>query len=384
MTPVSAYREHAIYTPMYPQVSPPQDTRRYRTPERDDEVMLSGRKKPVCQACGLPMAGHKRPNGVVVCPRDSASASPSPSPSPSPRAYRSPKTRAPPETPVHYETPEPPPRSLLSRISPKDVRAEPTASGYWHKQNPNWETPEHYARLPRAPTGWIPQRNATPGGSWQSTEPNESAGGTPPPHHHYVEDDEEEQDEQDEEDDGEDTETARSVSPAPSNQFTRFTRHMTSMLSRSTPVATEYSAPADEILAIEYAAKKEGLHTRVVRRSLVKPEPESPNARLSPGAQGVARESSWRIFVGRDPSIVNTRAESHLAHHDADRATPQREVLDLSTPEPYDFDRGLNKERNELVGTYPVDPRLIRQNFCDVIIAAVVSAFFVVFFLSKA
>ncbi|KAJ3010445.1 hypothetical protein NUW54_g2480 [Trametes sanguinea] len=76
MTPVSAYREHATYTPMYPQVSPPQDTRRYRTPERDDEVMLSGRKKPVCQACGLPMAGHKRPNGVVglPVPEDTGSA----------------------------------------------------------------------------------------------------------------------------------------------------------------------------------------------------------------------------------------------------------------------------------------------------------------------
>ncbi|OSD04535.1 hypothetical protein PYCCODRAFT_1433407 [Trametes coccinea BRFM310] len=377
MTPISAFCEHTTNTSMYPQVSPPQDTRRYRTPERDDEVMLAGRKKPVCQSCGLPMAGHKRPNGSPICPRDSTSTSPPPSPSPQ-AAYRSSKARARSETPVRYETPAPPPRSLLSRISPLDVRAEPTSSGYWRRQNPNWETPEHYTRLPRAPAARVPQRNATPGGSWQSTEPNESMAGTPPPDVAYYSQNEEEQDE---EEDGEDTETQRSVSPAPSNQFTRFARHMASMLGRSSPVATEYSAAADEVFAIERAARKQGLYTRVVRRPL-KPEPESPDGRLASRAQPIAQESSWRVFIGRDAAIVDRRAESHFAPQPR-QPTPPREVLDLTTPEPYDYDKGLNKELNERVGTYPVDPRTIRQNFCDVIIAAVISAFCVVYFLSK-
>ncbi|CDO73831.1 hypothetical protein BN946_scf185015.g160 [Trametes cinnabarina] len=355
---------------MRPQVSP-QDTHRRQEPESDNEIMLSSRKKPVCHSCGHPMEGHKRPNGSPICPRDSAT----PSPSPSPLANRSSRNRSRSGTPAHYDTPPPPPRSLLSRISPRDVRSSPTPSGYWHRQNPNWVEPEHYSRFPQHVPVPLPQRGETPA-SWQSTELIESVEDlrTPEPEVHYVYgDDEEVEEDQLEDDEGEDTGSQRTVSPPPSRSITRFMSNMASMLGRSTPVTTEYSAPADEVFAIEHAAEKQGLYTRVVHRPVVKPEPESPSNGLSGRSQSLAREGSWRIFVGRDPDVVKARAESHVAYRPGRSSSPR---------EPYDYDRGLDSQLNERVGTYPVDPRTIRQNFCDVIIAAVISAFCAVWFLS--
>ncbi|KAI0776152.1 hypothetical protein BD413DRAFT_526847 [Trametes elegans] len=322
---------------------------------------LASRKKPVCHTCGYPMAGHKRPNGSPVCPRESASPSPSQS-----------RSRSLSRTPARDST-EPP--SLLSRISPPGVTFSPTPSGYWHRQNPNWVVPEHYARIPSHAVHHVPQRGDTVG-SWESTELDEpparfSVQARLPPAFPQAEEDDEIEEIDPAEDDSEDADTQRTVSPAPSNSFSRLTRGFSKILGRS--VAKVYSAPSEDVVAIEHAAREQGLHTGVARRrATVKAEPLSPAGQLSSSSPStLSREDSWWIFVGRDRAAVNALTVSHAAPTTATTAR-----------EPYDFDAGLVAERNEKVGTYPADPRTVRQNYCDVIVAGIVSAFCVVWLLS--
>ncbi|KAI9000724.1 hypothetical protein BD414DRAFT_472546 [Trametes punicea] len=329
-------------------------------------MISSGRKKPTCHSCGHPMAGHKRPNGSPVCPRNTASLSPYPSPSPTPSSRR----RSVSMIPTNYPDR---PQSLLSRISPADVRFSPTPSGYWHRQNPNWTEPEHYARIPSHAPHQMPRRGETVA-PWESTELNDSVAGSPPRGDSEPPGFGEEEDwsQEVQEDEADDADSLRAVSPAPSNGFARFSQHLVKMLGHSTPVVAEYSAPSHEVFSIEHAAQEEGLYSRIERRrTIVKAEPASPEGKLDEPSRSIAREGSWRIFVGRDRSTVDDRATSYATR----RATPPPH-------EPYDYSTGLIAERNERVGTFPIDPRMIRQNFCDVIIAAVLSAVCVVLFLS--
>ncbi|OJT07106.1 hypothetical protein TRAPUB_2040 [Trametes pubescens] len=345
---------------MHPQA--PQDAhsrRRHEVYDSDpdsDQTMTPGsssRKKPVCHSCGEPMAGHKRPNGSPICPRDSASPSP-------------PRSRT--------QTTTPPRASggttLLSRISPEDVRSSPTESGYWRRPNPNWVEPAHYARM-SAPQ--VPQRGDTVA-SWHSTELDEVSVASLPQRARLSQDSVEEVEREDV--DASDAEYANSRSQ--SSSFTSVTRQISKLFGRSTPLASVFSAPSEEVDAIENVAHEHGLSTAVIHRprAIVKAEPTSPGSAVGGRSRStLARESSWWVFVGRDRSAVDALAGSQtrtaLA---AAAAKPERE--------PYDYDTGLVKERNEGVGAYPVDPRTVRQNFCDVIIAAVVSAFCAVWFLS--
>ncbi|KAI0638491.1 hypothetical protein C8Q77DRAFT_1154126 [Trametes polyzona] len=322
---------------------------------------LSSRKKPVCQKCGMPMAGHKRPQGSPVCPRGPASPSPA-------RSSCSPEASTP-----SRASHEPP--SLLSRISPEHVRYRSSSSGYYRRQNPNWVEPEHYARMPSHAPIQVPRRGETVA-SWQSTELDVQSDATPPsgePVYHEIDDDEEEYD----------TEGLNatefpkvfpsvSPSPAPSDSFTRFGRHLSGIFGRSTPVAAVYDAHSGDVMAIEHAAQTEGLATAAVHRPrrAVKAEPTTPGE-ASGSRTTLGRESSWLVFVGRDGSAVDALAQS------------QTPVVRLSpTPEPYDYDKGLNRERNERVGAYPVDPRRIHPTFCDMIFLCVFSSFAAVFWLS--
>ncbi|KAI0677245.1 hypothetical protein C8Q78DRAFT_1001836 [Trametes maxima] len=322
----------------------------------------SSRKKPICHTCGYPMAGHKRPHGSPVCPRDSAS--PAPSLSPSPPNRRSVST-------LPCGTPDPPQRTLLSRISPEDVRSSPTPSGYWHRQNPNWVEPEHYARIPGHAVHHVPQRGET-AASWNSTELDEApqayfTRGESVPQHGF-----EVVDEDDAEED--DADSQRTVSPPPSGSFARITRGISKLFGDAPPLARVYGASSNEAVALEHTAQEHGLYAGVARRHpLVKTEPPSPGARLGDASRStLSRDGSCLVFVGHDRSTVDALAASHSP----------RGALRAASREPYDYDAGLAPERNERVGAYPVDPRSVRQNYCDVIIAAVVSAFCAVWFLS--
>ncbi|KAH9855041.1 hypothetical protein C2E23DRAFT_49603 [Lenzites betulinus] len=318
----------------------------------------SSRKKPVCHSCGHPMAGHKRPAGSPVCPRVSASPSPA----------HSHTTSA---TPTPAPDPAP---TLLSRISPEDVRFAPTSSGYWHRRNPHWVEPEHYARIPSHAAHEVPKRGETVV-SWHSTELDELSVHAPshgrPLSQEYAA---QEVPSDSEEDEGAEI-TADSTRQTRSASFTLLGRQVSKIFGDMLPLASLYGAPTEDVRSLEHAAREHGLATAVVRspRTTVKAEPSTPDKASDSGSSraGLSREFSWWLFVGRDRSAVNALADSQTAAAGARR---QRE--------PYDYDKGLVKELDERVGAYPVNPRAIRQNFCDVIIAGVVSAFAVVWILS--
>ncbi|KAI0331323.1 hypothetical protein GY45DRAFT_1360960 [Cubamyces sp. BRFM 1775] len=351
----------------------------------------SERKKPTCHTCGHPMAGHKRPNGSPVCPRDSAS--PARSLSQTPSAFsNSPSVSPERETVGRLMSPQ----SLLQRISPSNVRYSegptlsersshedsrfsPTPSGYLHRRNPNWVEPEHYARMP---AHQVPQRGETIA-SWYSTEldePDEPVAG-PSGLHRYgswsgfseePEGSEVSQSPSVEEVYPDDVSAGSqdTVSPPPS-QFTRMSRQISQVLSRaSTPLATIYAVSKEKAPAVERAARKYNMPTRRIRhRKTVKAEPSSPGNRLGDG-DAASSEGSLRVIVARNSAAADEVAARYGA--------PAR----MASREPYDYDAGLVQELNERVGTYPVNPYMIRPNFCDVIIAAVVSAFCAVYFLS--
>ncbi|KAH9899550.1 hypothetical protein C8Q73DRAFT_680243 [Cubamyces lactineus] len=346
----------------------------------------SERKKPICHTCGHPMTGHKRPNGSPVCPRDSASPARSPSKTPS-AISDSPSLS--PERDTFGRFVSPP--SLLDRISPynvryseestlsersspEDFRFSPTPSGYWHRRNPNWVEPEHYSRMP---VHQVPQRGETMA-SWNTTELDEPVAG-PSGLNRYRSGFNEEREvsertqspsvQEVNPDDASSVASQDTASPSPS-QFARLSRQISSVLGRTTPFVTVYAVSRDKAPAVEYAAQQQNMRTRRVRRhNTVKAEPTSPGVRL--GTDNTASsDGSLRVIVARD----SMAAEEVAARYNAPARTAPRE--------PYDYDTGLVQELNERVGTYPINPYMIRPNFCDVIIAGVVSAFCAVYFLS--
>lgn len=328
----------------------------------------STRKKPVCQKCGHLMAGHKRPHGVPVCPRDdSAPASPQP-------ATR--RTTAP--APAHFEF-------------------NPSASGYWHWQNSNWVAPASYAKQTRSYD--VPQR----GPSWVSTERDGGSQGTPsrrrpftspPPAHEvidvdaedeiqevgrryagsqYEEDQEYEQEQEGPADVDDDSDTSSNGSSV--TILKRVTRRLSSAIGRSTPLASLYASPREHVPTITTAARAEGLYTRVVHlnRGPVEGFKEEPS---TPVRTFVEREHSWMIAVGRDQVAVNALVDS--------AATPPKPRLQSEgVLEPYDYDRGLSGARNERVGSYPEDPRWIRNTFFDILVAGAVGGLVVFYCLAS-
>ncbi|EJF62313.1 hypothetical protein DICSQDRAFT_161160 [Dichomitus squalens LYAD-421 SS1] len=357
----------------------------------------SARKKPVCQKCGHLMAGHKRPMGVPICPRDgSVPASPQPQPPTAP----APLARA------------------YAQASP-DFVFNPTPSGYWHRVNPNWTDPEP----PANPLDRFPKRQP----SAVTTEPDNRSQGAPSrrppvmptyevidvdaedehqqaayghggctdraavgsPEHEYEYEQDYEQDfdpdytrEQSlpgEEEDASDT----SSSASSVTILKRMTRRLSQAIGRSTPLASLYSSPYEQVAAITSAAEAEGLYTRVrhversgapVQNLSLKHEPATPTRTLP------TREHSWFIAVGRDRGAVDVLADSQVTPPKPTVRLPPESGVVL---EPYDYQRGLSRELNERVGAYPDDPTRIRNTFVDVLVAGAVGGLVVFYCLSS-
>ncbi|KAM5534795.1 hypothetical protein V8D89_011511 [Ganoderma adspersum] len=326
----------------------------------------STRKKPVCQKCGLPMAGHKRPHGAPICPRDdSAPASPQPAP----------RTTFPP------------------------FEFNPSASGYWERQNPNWTEPESYARQTRPFV--VHER----GSSWVSTERDGGSQGTPsrqqpfkspPPIPEVIDVDAEDgieevehrsvgsqeleneyaqEYEQPEPAEGDDSDTSSNGSS--STIIKRVTRRLSSVIGRGTPLASLYASPREQVSAITTAAEAEGLYTRIVHLNRGSAEATSfKEEPATPVRTFARREGSWMIAVGRDHGAVNALVNA---------ATPPKPTMRFQSEgmlEPYDYDRGLSRELNERVGSYPDDPRWIRNTFFDILVAGAVGGLVVFYCLS--
>ena len=386
-----------------PAVSPQQEQDKDMSPG-------SNRKKPVCQRCGHPMVGHKRPYGAPICPDIP------------PIQVVSPRLSLEPTLPVAGPSTAVQPATTSRGIGSPGFAIKPSKSGYWHRANPNWIDPNILNKADHAFSS--PQR----GDSWVSTEPASSAshssrrGGRPTPglvrnnevihidvepptqdreRSHFTgsegeegEEGEEDGSQQDEE--GEDlSDTQSNASSASSNQtiLKRMSRGL-SVVGRSTPLAYLYSSHRDDLTTLTSAAEAEGLYTRVVHnanananpfthrraRGSVKSEPATP-ARTPP-----TRENSWWVAVGHDRHAVDALVASHTPR------APPIEIIDAASPSagaaggegPYDFDRGLDPARNERVGTYPVDPRAIRSTFLDTLLAGAVGGLVMFYCLSAA
>lgn len=311
------------------------------------------------------MAGHKRPHGAPVCPRDdSASASPQPA----------------------------------TRKTFPPFEFNPTPSGYWERQNPNWAEPASYAKQTRSYVA--PER----GPSWVSTERDDSQGTpsrqqpfrSPPPAREVIDVDAEDgieevehksvgsQETEHEYDheyepsepaEGDDSDTSSNGSS--STILKRVTRRLSSVIGRRTPLASIYASPRERVPTITTAAQAEGLYTRVMHLDRGSVEPTGFKQELATPVRTFApREGSWMVAVGRDPGAVNALV---------DAATPPKPTMRLQPGgmlEPYDYDRGFNRERNERVGSYPDDPRSIRNTFFDTLVAGAVGGLVVFYFLS--
>lgn len=118
------------------------------------------RRRPHCHACSLPMAGHKRQDGGMICPTSvspslDCSSGPTPPRSFSPESD-SPSLASPPLTPPRRVNPElpadPQPTRGLRFDEPSFTIPE---TGPWHRRNPNWDSPMLKPVVPPSPVASI-------------------------------------------------------------------------------------------------------------------------------------------------------------------------------------------------------------------------------------
>ncbi|KAH9948781.1 hypothetical protein B0H21DRAFT_731926 [Amylocystis lapponica] len=209
------------------------------------------RKRPQCQKCGSPMAGHKRPQGLPVCP-DKGSPSPE--------------------------------RSSPTPISAFDF----SRAGNWHWKNRNWVDP------PRAPQVEPDRRSMN---SWVTTEPAESAAGWARSGA---------QDKGDGEvDDGGSVSARSAVSVSSASTLKRTISEVLSKTSK--PLASLFSTREEHLSTVTSSARRNGLYTGVVlsptRHRGIKSE-ELDGASLARTAEPLGRQDSWWVVMGRDAGAV--------------------------------------------------------------------------------
>ncbi|KAH9943172.1 uncharacterized protein BXZ73DRAFT_87563 [Epithele typhae] len=347
----------------------------------------TGNKTRRCHKCGQPMKGHKRPGaGVVVCP-----IGPTGSPAPTetteivaPSAAAGP-SRAPQARKDDFFAPQ-----FVLDIS---------SSGYGHRVNPNFRPDD--VQKPISP----PRRD----NSWVSTELDERSAGSParrprrnvpgivqetiarfPSANSYMtipvrlgdhiihereegygghcEDDYEEEEEyeanEENKGDSSDTQSATGKSTGPT-LMQRMTRSLSTILGRDEPHAVVYRIEREDARAAEARAVEQGMYCRVAygqrhitpvagpsrSESIVKPEPTTPH-RLTDN-DGMC----W-FAIGDNRDAVDAAIEPYLEPTGALAAAPCRD--------------------------YPIDPRTIRPNFVDTLVAGAVGGLVVFYCLSVA
>lgn len=222
--------------------------------------MSPGRKKPYCHSCGLPMAGHKRPNGAPICPMKTA--------------------------------PEASTSQLPPPASPSPLRREEQviipSVGYLRWRNPNWRED------PPAPLSAL-DRAETPA-SWVSTEPADDIPVKREPSVTAVEP-------QPMFDDSATPRASPSISSVASSAST-LTRSLTEVLSNCVPLITVFGSPKEELTKVTREARRKGLHTAILHKSK---QPEIKEE-LAPTP---ARQNSWMVLMGHDVDAVSDWCELH-------------------------------------------------------------------------
>lgn len=217
------------------------------------------RKRPKCQKCGGLMAGHKRPNGIPTCPIDKVVE---------PMVAHPPLCREP---------------VVVPPVTP---------GGVYHYRNPNWEEPDTDA-FPY--TGSPCPRSDTPY-SWAPTEPADDIP--------YIKEETDVisvlRDRQEIELLQGPPSVASASAAVGSLSSSRIRRSFSSLLTNGVPLLSLFSTPKEDIQTITQAARRNGLHTGVLRRpglDIVKEEhDETPSA--------VRRRKAWWVVLGTDPEAV--------------------------------------------------------------------------------
>jgi len=268
--------------------------------------MSPSRKRPQCQKCGNLMAGHKRPNGIPTCPTD--------------RLPESPVTKS----PLRREV------AVIDYGRPGEVS---------HYRNPNWTEPE------AIPMPYIqrPIRHSGTPDSWVSTEPADDIPYLRVKHERMLsvlrESDE--------------VQTmirpssmasssGSSVASSTSSTSSRLRRSFTSILSSSVPLLSVFSAQREDLSRITTAARRNGLHTGVLR------PPGTPIVKEESESGSTFRRRFW-VLVGTDPEavehIMDLQEKETIARLDrsdiTSTPTPSPQLFaNHSTEKPYQFSTG--------------------------------------------
>ncbi|KAJ3480599.1 hypothetical protein NLI96_g8236 [Meripilus lineatus] len=241
--------------------------------------MSPSRKKPMCQKCGQPMAGHRRPNGIPICPSPK-------SPSPPPVASSS-RLSLPPLPPA---SPSP-----LRREDP--ILFDSLPDGTQHRRNPHWVDPS-------PPPNSDLERADTPG-SMVPTEPADDNPLSPTTPRIKRERDptlpiliEEDTDENV-------VDALSSSVTSVASSTSRLSRSLTEVLMNCTPLVSIFGAPREDLTTVTREARRKGLYTAIVH-SNQEETPTRGGSRSTP-----APNNSWMVLMGHDVNAVASWCEIH-------------------------------------------------------------------------
>ncbi|PCH40978.1 hypothetical protein WOLCODRAFT_69193 [Wolfiporia cocos MD-104 SS10] len=231
---------------------------------------MSARRRPVCHTCGLPMVGHKRPNGSPVCP-DKASAT----------------------QPVLERRQPSPPSNFVSETKP---------SSGGHQRNP-------IHVLEPQPTEILDQSDDD-NRSYASLVPTEPADDYPSDASEGIGDTGDGEKTWEDVEEGQTNSVSAVVSQ--SSVSASLTRSMSTLLRRSVPLASIFSTPTHDIPAISQAARRRGLTMGVLRAP---PSPHAPGIKTEDEeiahGSNLQRQNSWWVVMGRDTDAVAQLLDLH-------------------------------------------------------------------------
>lgn len=158
------------------------------------------------------------------------------------------------------------------------------------------------------------------------------------------------------------------TSPVPSSSQESVTsssstirRTFTSLLCNSSPVASLFSPPREELDSISREARRNGLYTGLIHR------PRQPEPVKQEGG-GLQRASSWWLILGHSAEAVTHLLEMQDTATMARASNESRTAHIMDSPVP--------------VGSYPVDVMSIRNSTLDIVFASMMGGLIVFYLLS--
>lgn len=218
----------------------------------------------------------------------------------------------------------PPKHVDVAKIDDDDPVSVPQIGQYYHFVNPNYREP--YS--PPAGPSFGPQRSDTPC-TWVSTEP---ADDIPSMKHERTLQRTEARHIPEVEITGHrmSASSVASVSSNMSTQSSRIRRSFYSILTNTFPAVSLFTAQRDDITTITETARRNGLHTGVMRR------PRNHVKEEGNGSGRVRRGGSWWVLMGKDAvaveHLLDLQEKSNLARLDKQAAEEEKEAQAVTVP----------------------------------------------------